>query len=403
MKICIITARFYPQLVGSGTSAYVIANELSRRGHEVTVLTDASLQDVSSHAGLPFTIRYVSSLENFSIGKAGFSETLYDLHRQVKLCSPDIIQVCNFMPMLLVSIIRSEIKCPVVFTFFNTPVIGQRTTGYFSDAVLDTSLGSFILQQEAYDQLILGSRHYVNAALSLGAQPENIKLSYLAPDVDSFNRSERVLSLKDIVNNYFPNKDVLPPYLLLPSRITQQKGIIEAIDALATVNKQSETAYNLLLTGMADPFDKDYARAVLARISELGLNEHILVPRRVISRNDLEVFFKEAQMVVVPSWYEGLGLAAIEAQYLGVPLAVSNTTGLNEVVEDGVNGVLFTPRNSHEIANAALSILTSQVDVSLMVHNAKETVVKFSLNKHIDELEETYRNVIIRYAQWPKD
>ena len=25
------------------------------------------------------------------------------------------------------------------------------------------------------------------------------------------------------------------------------------------------------------------------------------------------------------------------------------------------------------------------------------------LNKHIDELEETYRNVIIRYAQWPKD
>lgn len=397
MKICIITSRFYPQLVGSGTAAYVMANELSRRGHDITVLTDASLRDNSSHVGLPFAISYINSLEDFSMGKVGFSEALRGLHIQIKQCDPEIVQVCNFMPMLLVSMIRTEIKCPIIFTFFNTPVIGQRVTGYFASADLDISLGSFIVRQEAYDQLVLGSKHYVDAALSLGARPEKIRLSYLAPDIDAFKKSERELNSKEIINNYFPGRDALPSYLLLPSRITPQKGIIEAIDALAIIKYQSEIDHNLLLTGMTDPFDKSYAKKVWSRIDELGLKDNVLIPKEVIGRNHLEVFFKKAQMVLVPSWYEGLGLAAIEAQYLGVPLAVSNTTGLDEVVEDGVSGILFLPRSSQAIADAVLKILTNQVDVDLLVHNAKKTATKFSLDKHINELEEAYANAITRY------
>jgi glycosyltransferase involved in cell wall biosynthesis len=113
----------------------------------------------------------------------------------------------------------------------------------------------------------------------------------------------------------------------------------------------------------------------------------------------LAAFFKKAEMVIVPSWYEGLGLAAIEAQYLGVPLAVSDTTGLNEVVEDGKNGLTFEPRNSQSLANAMIKILRNEVDVPSMVRAAKKTVRVFSLDRHIVDLESAYKELIEKHRK----
>lgn len=392
MKICIVSARFYPQLVGSGTSAYVIASELSNRGHDVTVITDESLSVGDAHSNLAFSVKYVDELEDFAVGKSGFRNALTGLSVHLEDIKPDILHVCNFMPMLLVSMIRPQIHCPIVFTFFNTPVIGERTTGYFNNGVLDTSLGAFILAQNAYDKIVLGSRHYVEAAISLGAKESSIQLSYLAPDVDSFHDGMEDLNQERIIEQYFSQND-LGEYYILPSRITAQKGVLEAIDALAIVHKESKVRHKLLLTGMADPFDKEYAKRVNARIDELSLRSSILVPNKVIDRRHLQVFFQKSNLAIVPSWFEGLGLAAIEAQYLRVPLVVADTVGLNEVVEDGFNGVTFRPKDSSDMASAIRRMIEGKVDVDRLVENAKESVKRFSLDRHISELEATYISI----------
>lgn len=397
MKICLISSRFYPQLVGSGTSAFVIASELARRGHNVTVLVDGSMRGEKSHANLPFSVCYVDDLEGFALGKSSFRTPLESIHEFVMQIQPDVLHVCNFMPMFLVSIIRPTIQCPVVFTFFNTPIIGKRTVGYFTDPTLESSLGSFVIKTDAYDGLILGSKHYVDAAILLGADPKKMKLSYLAPDLDSFTKAAVSPGDKNkIFEEYLPGQKFDGRLVLLPSRITKQKGILEAIEALAIINNGTNK-YKLLLTGMANPFDSDYAKSVQKKIDELGVREYILVPSRTIDRSNLSIFFKSAELVVVPSWYEGLGLAAIEAQYLGVPLAAADTTGLNEVVNDGENGLLFTPKDSQSMAKAMMSILNKETDVDKLVENAKRTVKKFSLDNHIDKLEDEYERLIKGY------
>lgn len=393
MRICIISSRFYPQLVGSGTSAYVMARELCNLGHDVTVLTDASLREDDSHAALGFSVEYIQALEDFAMGKDGFRDSLSDLYVNLRHLHPDIVHVCNFMPMLLVTMIRPEVHCPIVFSFFNTPVIGERAVGYFVSHVLDIGLGSFIIQSNAYDLLVLGSQHYIDAALALGASADNIRLSYLSPDITSFDSG-----YETAIEDYFSEK-TLKPYVLLPSRITAQKGIIEAVEALSIVNDSSKTKYNLLLTGMATPFDPVYARAVWKRVHELGIREYVLTPRQCIDREHLARFFKEAEMVIIPSWYEGLGLAAIEAQYLGVPLAVSDTTGLNEIVEDRKNGLTFKPRDNQSLAEAMLKILHNEVDIRSMVNEANKTVQVFTLDRHIADLESTYAELIKKYSE----
>ena len=60
---------------------------------------------------------------------------------------------------------------------------------------------------------------------------------------------------------------------------------------------------------------------------------------------------RSARLVVVPSeWYEPLGQVVIEAFALGKPVAVARSGGLTELIDDGVDGCLFTPGDANELA-----------------------------------------------------
>jgi len=67
-----------------------------------------------------------------------------------------------------------------------------------------------------------------------------------------------------------------------------------------------------------------------------------------------------ADVLVMPSRQEALGLAAIEALGSGIPVVASRTGGLAEVVQDGRNGILVTPGSVAEI-RAALERLADPI------------------------------------------
>jgi len=53
--------------------------------------------------------------------------------------------------------------------------------------------------------------------------------------------------------------------------------------------------------------------------------------------------FQRADLVVMPSSYEPLGMSQIEALALGVPVVASRTGGIPETIEDHRSGLLVTP------------------------------------------------------------
>ena len=63
-------------------------------------------------------------------------------------------------------------------------------------------------------------------------------------------------------------------------------------------------------------------------------------------------FFAGVDIVVVPSLYEGLGVAALEAMAAGKPVVASRVGGLAESVVDGQTGVLIEARNPLALADA---------------------------------------------------
>lgn len=391
-KIGVVSARFYPQVVGSGTSAYMTACTLARNGHEVTVITDASLQGSHRNCNFPFKVVYIKDLEAYATGKASMQSPGQELYLQIKALSPDILHVCNFMPMLQISIFSSLLKMPVVFMPHNTPVLGERAIGYYQVPEVDVALASFILKSGAFDRLIAGSKAYFESLTHLGADPEKTTEVYLGIDIDEVQKDSQqpkeALFLEYFADSLSPNDR----YIILPSRITKQKGITDAIKALSIVNQTHEI--KLLLTGMHNPFHSEYADEVNNLARELSLESKILKPIKTIPREVLPVFYKHAQITIVPSLYEGLGLAAIEAQALGVPVIASDTTGLDEVVTDGENGLLSPPANPEVLASRILTLLDDQGLRERLIQNGLKDVHKFDIVKHVAALEEIYKEII---------
>lgn len=55
---------------------------------------------------------------------------------------------------------------------------------------------------------------------------------------------------------------------------------------------------------------------------------------------------------LLPSFFEGTPLALIEAMSTGIPVITTNTAGMRDVVQDGMNGILVNPGNTDEIVRA---------------------------------------------------
>ena len=79
----------------------------------------------------------------------------------------------------------------------------------------------------------------------------------------------------------------------------------------------------------------------------------------VVAPDDVVDWMRAADVIVVPSREEPLGLAAVEALACAIPVIASRTGGLTEVVEDEVNGLLVPPADPGAIA-AALKRLEAE-------------------------------------------
>lgn len=85
------------------------------------------------------------------------------------------------------------------------------------------------------------------------------------------------------------------------------------------------------------------ARAVIeARIAALQLERQVLLAGSVLPASCL---YRHADLLVMPSSYEPLGMSQIEALALGVPVVASDTGGIPETIHHGDTGLLVAPED----------------------------------------------------------
>ena len=126
------------------------------------------------------------------------------------------------------------------------------------------------------------------------------------------------------------------------------KGVRYLLEAVAELAKQYPQL-ELLMVGQLQP-DGTTARL----IKRLKLTERIMFVSG-ISTEQLVAHYAAAQVVVIPSVYEGFGLPAGEAMACGVPVVSTDGGALPEVVGDA--GIIVPAKNSQAIVNAVVELL----------------------------------------------
>jgi glycosyltransferase involved in cell wall biosynthesis len=109
------------------------------------------------------------------------------------------------------------------------------------------------------------------------------------------------------------------------------KGVYDLIQALTDLDVQC------VVVGGGP--DENYLRRI---VLAAGLADRIHftgpLPHQAVGR-----LYRHAYALIHPSYAEGFPLVVIEAMTNGLPVIVARTPGIDEIIEDGLNGLLFEP------------------------------------------------------------
>ncbi|MDX1991602.1 MAG: glycosyltransferase family 1 protein [bacterium] len=112
------------------------------------------------------------------------------------------------------------------------------------------------------------------------------------------------------------------------------------------------------------------------RIDQMQRQGMNIIQRQDIEDADLNALYSLASVLVLPAFYEGFGLPALEAMASGTPVIVSKTSSLPEVVGDA--GLLTDPHNPAELADALQRVLTDTAQQATMRQRGLERARGFT-------------------------
>jgi glycogen synthase len=136
---------------------------------------------------------------------------------------------------------------------------------------------------------------------------------------------------------------------------------------------------------------KDSER-VAAHARDLGISQNVRM-LGAVSDEERNSLFAGALVQLMPSRFEGFGLAAAEAMAAGVPLVASAVGSLPEVVDAPRGGVLVPADDPRALADATRSLLDDPSSRDALSASARESARRFSWNAVADAHLQFIRNI----------
>lgn len=392
MKILVLTWEFPPRIVG-GIARHVaeLYPELVKLGHEVHLITVEFGQapryevvdGVCVHR-VPVAwsndfFHWVVNL-NESMGSHGAKLMLED--------GPfDLIHAHDWLVGDAAIALKHNFKVPLIATIHATEF--GRYNGIYNDDHRYISGKEKLLADNAWRIIVCTDymRREVERALESpwdkvdvvynGIRPEK-KLPHHDFDAGNFRRQ------------FAKDSEKIVYYV---GRMSYEKGISVLLNAAPKVNREMGGLVKFVFIGGGRTDD------LKRQAWDLGIWDKCYFTG-FMSDADLDKFQTIADCAVFPSLYEPFGIVALESFAARVPVVVSDTGGLPDVVQHTKTGVVTWTNNSDSLAWGILEVLKNPGYRQWLIDNAIEDLERrFSWPKLAQQTETVYSRVIQERAQ----
>jgi glycosyltransferase involved in cell wall biosynthesis len=396
LRVGVITSQFPPRWGGVGNGIHRQVLALAARGHEVDVVTrrrDRGMEfpplpeNVHMHevGMLKLPMLFTTSFARHAVKRLlGLGKGFDVVHSHSNM---SLLERRHYF----------DIPCPIVSTMHGTwrgerSTIGWRDVTLSVESVNDLAVLYLSPLFDKYEDYAL---RYSNAALvecdlemaavaKRGVENYYDRIVKLPAgiDTDAF-RPEN--ADPEVVRAAGADPDA--PLVLFVGRLAARKGALDALGMFARAHAGSPEAHMVFVGGGPQ------GRALRGQIQRLGLRDRV----HLLGKQPFEqlcALYASSDVVVFPSFWEGQGLVPGEAMASGTPCVAAEVGWVPEIIEQGVNGFHYPPRDIARGAELLAKALEDDALRDSMGRRARQDVLdRWDWKHHMEKLERLYEDV----------
>jgi len=231
-------------------------------------------------------------------------------------------------------------------------------------------------------RIIAGSQAVKESAVQYDRiTPDKIVVIYNCIDPSKFKRDADTLRIREKFG-------VKPDHFLLGviARLEEQKGHIYLLEALRQlIPKFPQIKCLVVGDGKLRPHLEE-------KTSEMGLSDSVLF---VGTQKPTAPILSILDLFLLPSLWEGLSLAMLEAMAMGTPVLATAVGGAAEIIHSGENGMLIPPRDVAQLVSSLEEAILNPSKIVAIGERGKQTFHQnFTKAQHVRRLQSLYLEIL---------
>ncbi len=388
MKILMLTWEYPPRIVGGiARVVHDLSKRLIKDGHEVTVITyrdGTNIPEYENDKGVN-----VYRVDNYMIRPNNFIDWIMQLNFNLiskateiinKEGGFDVIHAHDWLVAYAAKTLKNSFGIPVVATIHATEA--GRNSGIHDDTQRYINDTEWLLTYEATEVIVNSNFMKNDIQRSFGLPFDKINVIPNGVNLNNFVGIDRDY---DFRRQYAMDNEKI---ILYVGRLVYEKGVQHLISAMPKILENYHDS-KLVIAGKGGMIDELRAQA-----NSMGLNDKVYFTGYLDSKK-VQKMYKCADVSVFPSTYEPFGIVALESMLAGVPTVVSDTGGLGEIIEHGVDGMKSYAGNPNSIADSVLALLYDHQLADNVSKKARQKVKEnFNWEKIAQDTHFTYEKAI---------
>ena len=301
------------------------------------------------------------------------------LLQQIRIEEPDILHTIYLEESLVGQIANLNYGLPHFITHTQTPM-------YREESITKNATWSLFdyINSNKSSFYIAPSIAYRNSLLQSGVERDSIEVIYPGVDRNVFKKISDIEILNKMRNRL--RLEIEDLVIFIPCLLRKRKGLNFVANAFSKLNIVGKNI-KVVVSGIPRTLEEENIfnslRGLAAPIDVITHDE--------FKDEDMPILYNLADVTILPSEAEGLGISLLEAMACRCPVIGTNVIGINEVIRNAHNGLLCEFGDIGGLSTAIVKVLTNSDLRQTFVENSIHILdSKFNSEKQASRHIELY-------------